>query len=485
MSYVEAAPGRPAESAAGLPMPRWRARVILGAALTTLLLALLDTTIVTTAAPAIARDFGGGALRQVPWLTAAYALAETVAQPLYGKLTDRHGPRPVLLVALSLFTLGSLACGLSTSMTELVGLRVVQGLGSAGLLSVTFVLLGHLRAGADEPGSGGSLPASVLLAVGLIAGPLAGGSIVAHIDWRWVFWVNLPACAVVLVVMAVWLRLPAERRPEPVDWPAAALLAMAAGAVQLVFTWGGTTYPWASWPVALTAAAAVTAATGFAVRQRRSAHPFYPPYLLRHPVLRGVSLLQLAIGIGMAAGTIYLTLDMQLVHHYSPARAGLLLIPMAAGVVLGAAAGTVVLRRGRSLRLSLVVANALCAAAFTLLAVTVTASPVLSVWIALPVLGAGIGLGIGNELLIVQGAVPLRDLGTATTGVRFVETLGTSAGAVTFATVFTHVAAGPATAGSLAHAITVVFALGTALMAVASWVASRLPASLTVTPPRG
>jgi len=140
-------------------------------------------------------------------------------------------------------------------------------------------------------------------------------------------------------------------------------------------------------------------------------------------------------------------------------------------------------KRGRRLRASLVWANTLCAAAFTALALTVTADPTFVVWLALPVLGAGIGLGLGNELLIVQRLVPLADMGTATAGVRFVETLGTSAGAAAFATVFTNCTADGATPGAVTEAITVIFALGAAVMAIAACVAQRLPVGLSAAPP--
>jgi MFS family permease len=468
-------------------MGQWQTGVVIGGGIATLLLALLDTTIVTTAAPAVARDFGGNALSLVPWLAVAYALAETVTQPLYGKLTDRHGPRRMLLVALSLFTLGSVACSLASSMDQLIALRVVQGLGAAGLMSVTFVLFGHLRAASDRGNGGGNAAAGVILAIGLILGPLVGGSIVQHIDWRWIFWVNLPVCVTVIVIMASCLRLPTERqsterRQEPIDWAAAALLAAAAGALQLTFTWGGNQFRWESWPIVLAALAGAASIAGFTVRQRVSLQPFFAPYLLHHKTLRSLSLLQLAVGTGMAAGTIYLTLDMQLIHHYSPTRAGIQIIPMALGVALGAAGGTAALKRAATLRPSLVAANALCAAAFLTLALTVTANPTLIVWLALPVLGVGIGLGLGNELLIVQGTVPLRDLGTATTGVRFIETLGTSAGAAIFAAIFSHYTLHHVTPGALTTAITVIFALGAAIMTIATWIAHGLPAHLSTTP---
>jgi MFS family permease len=460
---------------AGLAAPDtadWRVRAVIAAGIATILLALLDATIVTTAAPVIARDFGGDAISRIPWLTVAYALAATVTQPLYGKLADRHGPRRVLLVALGLFTLGSVSCGFSTSMDQLVALRVVQGLGAAGLMSVTFVLFGHLRARTAQTNTGGNTAAGVMLAFGLSVGPLAGGTIVEHIEWRWIFWVNVPVCLAIIVVVSACLPPDSQRRSDPMDWIAAGLLAAGAGAAQLALTSGSGRAGWGSWRTVSAETTAVMCAGALAARQRRAANPFFPIYLLRNKVLRSLSLLQLAAGAGMAAGAIYLTLDMQLVHRYSPTRAGAQIAPMAIGVAAGAAVGSALVKRGRHLRPSLVWANTLCAAAFTALACTVAADPTTVVWLVLPVLGVGIGLSLGNELLIVQSVVRLDDLGTATAGVRFVETLGTSAGAAAFATVFAHCTSNGATPRSVTEAITLIFALGAAVMVVAACVAA-------------
>ena len=155
---------------------------VIGACVATLLLAILDINIVTNTGPAIARAIAPhGGVSQVPWLVAIYALVATVVQPLYGKLADSFGSRAVYLGTVGLFILGSLLCAAATSMPELLLFRAIQGLGGGGLLSVTVVILGHLRAEHPETsGDGGNAAAGLMIGLGLVVGPLIGGTLVAH-----------------------------------------------------------------------------------------------------------------------------------------------------------------------------------------------------------------------------------------------------------------------------------------------------------------
>jgi MFS family permease len=446
------------------------------AALVTLLVSILDSTIVTTTAVPIARALHpANGTASVPWLLAAYALASTVVQPLYGKLADSIGVRDVYLVAVGLFVIGSVLCGLAVSMPELIVFRALQGLGGGGLMSLTMVVIGNLRAD-DESGTyRGNATAAVLVGLGLICGPLVGGVIVRQLDWRWVFFVNVPLGIAAFVIMAICLRLPKPVSRGGLELPSAGLLGLVAAALLIVCEWGGRRMPWLSWPILVTAGLGLAAAIWFARRQLTVRDPFFPVRLLREPTLRVVTALQLATGCGMAAGIVYLTLELQLVRGSSPILTGVQLIPMALGLGLGSALGSWLVKTGRPLKASLVWSAVLAAVALLAFAALPASAPIGLLYVVMVLFGTGVGLGLGNEMLLVFIVVERRDLGVATTGIRFVETLGTSLGATVFATVFAALVTQGAGRSDVAGAIDLIFLIGALVVAASAVIALRLP----------
>jgi MFS family permease len=467
-------------------MSRPQTLAVMAACIVTLLLSILDLNIVTTTGTAIARQLDpGGGLRQVPWLVVVYALVSTVVQPLYGKLCDTLGVRQVFLAAVGLFIGGSLLCAAATSMTELLVFRGLQGLGGGGLMSVTVVLIGHLRASDPGRGQGANALGGVMVGLGLVCGPLLGGLLVAHGSWRWIFLINVPAAVAAWVVIATCLRLAPPESGIRVDLAQVALLAGAAGSLLLCCQWGGQRYGWLSPVILGLLAAGGLDAMLFARRQARSAAPLFPPHLLRHRTLRILTALQFATGCGMAAATIYLTLDLQVVRGFSPASTGLLLMPMAAGLAAGAAVGAIMLNRGTPLRWSITCGTGLSTVCLLAIAFATAGAPLALFLVLLGGFGAGVGMCLGNEVILVQVAVRRADLGIATTGVRFAETIGASVAAAVFATIFS-AGAGPHLSVGHAHltgTLTLIFALGGTLLAAATLVATRLP-SITIGGPR-
>jgi MFS family permease len=448
------------------------------AAVLTMLIAILDSTIVTTTAVPITQALAPrGGTAAVPWLLAVYALASTVAQPLYGKLADSIGVRWVMLLTLAVFIAGSALCGFAATMPILIAFRALQGLGGGGLMSVTMVLIGHLRAETDGERSvtNGNAIAAAMVGLGLVLGPLVGGVIVNTLGWRWVFFVNVPLGLCAFAVFALCLRLPKPSARGRLELPSAGLLAFAAGAVIFVCQFAGHEFDWGSWQVIGVIGVFGIAVGLFVWRQRTAAEPFFPPRLLHDRNLRVVTFLQFASGLGMAAGIIYLTLELQLVRGATPIETGLQMLPVAAGLAIGAACGASLIRRDRPLRTSIALGAAVSALALALFALCSADTPIVVLWALMLVFGAGIGLGLGNEIFMLFALVHRRDLGVATTGVRFVETLGTALGATVFASVFGAMVPAGADGDIAAHAIDVIFLLGATAVALSAAVALRLP----------
>ncbi|QKW40561.1 MFS transporter [Actinomadura sp. NAK00032] len=428
--------------------------IALAACLATVLLAVLDMQIVSAATVPIARDLDPvRGVDRVPWLISAYSLAATVALPLYGKLCDVIGAKRVFLGAVAVFLAGSGLCGAAQSMGQLIAFRALQGIGGGGLMSVTLVVLAQLMAAAGKQGSNGGNMGGLIAGTGMALGPVVGGALADHADWRWIFYINLPLGVAVLIAAACTLHLPQHTIARRIDFPGAALAAAFAGALLLVTEWGGTDYAWSSAVIlGLTGAAALLLAL-FLWRQATAPEPILPLSLLRHPVLRGSFALQFLLGTALTGSIVYILMYLQLARGTAATQASLYLIPMAIGMgTIGLVSGQLA-RRGWSTRTFVVSGTATATLALALLATSGTGT---SLWLIrgeMLLLGLGFGQLIGQLILLAQETAPAHQLGVATTATRFFQTLGSALGTALFGTVLARVyeAHGP---GSTTSAIT-------------------------------
>ena len=220
-----------------MPADQPRVRLIFSALLLVLLLASLDQTIVSTALPTIVGDLGG--ISKLSWVVTSYLLASTVAGPVYGKLGDLYGRKIVLQTAIVIFLAGSVLCGISQNMTELIGFRAIQGLGAGGLIVVTIAVVGDIvpprERGRYQGYFGG------VFGVSTVIGPLLGGFFVDNLSWRWIFYVNLPIGLVALAVIAVAFQARTDRTKHTIDYLGAVLLAGGLSGIVLYTSLGGTT----------------------------------------------------------------------------------------------------------------------------------------------------------------------------------------------------------------------------------------------------
>ncbi|MFF5070344.1 MDR family MFS transporter [Micromonospora olivasterospora] len=399
-------------------------RLLMFGLMTGMLLAALDQTIVGTALPTIVGQLGG--INHYSWVVTAYLLASTASTPLYGKMADLYGRRPVFLFSIGTFLLGSLLAGLSQNMTQLILTRGVQGLGAGGLMTLAFTIISDVVSPRERGRYQGLFGA--VFGLSSVAGPLVGGYF-AETNWRWIFYINVPLAILAIVVCYHVMRLvPFQRREHTIDWIGAGLLVAGVSCLLLALSWGGTSYAWRSGVIiGLFAAGAVLAAL-FLLQESRVAEPILPLRLFRGATFALANAAGFVLGLVMFGSIIFIPLYLQIVKGSSPTRSGLLMLPMMAGIIVTSiltgqamsrigrykwcpVAGTVVLVAGMLL--------------FTRLAVDT------SLWLAfgyMVVIGVGLGLCMQSLILAVQNGVALRDLGAATSSATFFRSLGGSFG---------------------------------------------------------
>ena len=421
-----------ARPAGGSPLAHRQVLVAFSGLVLVMLLAALDSTIVSTALPTIVGELGG--LDHLAWVVTAYLLAQTVVTPVYGKLGDLYGRKIVLQSATVLFLVGSMLCGLSQNMTELILFRAIQGLGGGGLTVTTQATVGDIVAPIDRGRYQGIFGAVYGLAS--IAGPLLGGYFTTHLSWRWIFYINLPFGILALFVLGTTLPSQTERVSHAIDYWGALLLAAFLTAVTLMSDFGGTTYPWSS-PVmiAIVAVVAVSLA-GFVVVERSAVEPVIPLRLFGNRTFALTSVIGLIVGFALFGSVTYLPVFLQVVRGASPTSSGLQMLPMMAGMLTASiASGHLISRTGRY-KIFPVIGTAVATGGLALLSRVSVTTTTMTTSIAMLVLGLGIGMVMQVLVIAVQNSVEYRDLGVATSGATLFRLVGGSLGTALLGAVF-------------------------------------------------
>jgi EmrB/QacA subfamily drug resistance transporter len=428
----DAAPAPPA--APWVELTHRQILTILSGLMAGMFLAALDQTIVATSIRTIADDLQG--LSVQAWATTAYLVTATISTPLYGKLSDLYGRRPFFLTAITVFVVGSALCGFAESMWQLAAFRAVQGLGAGGLFSLALTIIGDIVPPRERAKYQGYFLA--VFGTSSVLGPVVGGflagqsSILGVTGWRWVFLVNVPVGAAALLLVMRSLHLPHVRREHRIDWPGA--LALVAGLTPLLLlAEQGRDWGWGSLRSVSAMVVGVVGIAAFVAAERRYGDDALLPLRLFRGRTFGIgSLLNFVLGMGMFGGLAALPLYLQIVKGMSPTEAGLLLLPLTFGIMVGSVvAGQVISRTGRYKRFPVVGAALLVVAMGALSTIGVDTA----LWFTLAMaalFGLGLGFNMQPLVLAVQNAVPPRDMGVATSSATFFRQMGGTLGTAVF-----------------------------------------------------
>jgi EmrB/QacA subfamily drug resistance transporter len=432
----------PSASPATAPeTPRFSRRTIAFTLTGTMLvtfIATLDQTVVATALPRIGADLQG--FDQIAWITAVYLLTMTVTIPIYGKLSDLFGRKPIFLSCLVVFLAGSALSGVAQSMTQLITFRALQGIGAGGLESIAIAVVGDLFSPRERGRWIGITSSSYALAS--IIGPLLGGLLTDHISWRWVFYINLPIGFIALLVLA--FLMPTLRTPNKriiIDYIGSLLVVLATLPLLLAFSWAGEAFAWLSWQsLGLFGSSLVLLAllVIYSTRQERlGREPIVEPSMFKDVRVFSVSLLaSLLISITLLGSVYFLPVFLQSVTGVSATSSGLVLMPLALSSIAGAViGGQLITATGRYKWIALASAALIIAGMLLLLRLDIHSTS-LDMVVALLVLGPGVGSGLSLYTLTVQNAMPDR-IGQASAAVVFFRQLGQSIGLVAIGAVVT------------------------------------------------
>jgi EmrB/QacA subfamily drug resistance transporter len=389
-----------------------------------MLLASLDSTIVSTAMPRIIADLQG--FDRYAWVSTAYMLTSTIAVPIYGKLSDQIGRKPILIFGIVLFLVGSALSGLSQTMNQMIGFRALQGLGAGSLMSLAPTVVGDLFT-PRERGKWQGVTGGVF-GISSIVGPLIGGWLTEYASWHWIFYVNIPIGLIALLVLI--FTMPAIQSGvarSGVDYLGAALLIFGTLPLLLAFSWGGSQYPWFSLPIIGLLIFAVAMLVGFTFYEShlagRGGEPILAPGLFGNRIFAISTIITTVTSMALYGSVFFIPLFVQGVIGQSATNSGLLMTPMMlASVVTSILAGQLVSRLGKYKWIAITgLVVSLCGQA--LLVLLNAGANGGQVTLAMVVLGAGLGFGMSLYTLIVQNAMPRR-IGQATSALIFFRSIG-------------------------------------------------------------
>ncbi len=414
--------------------------VVLSGLMTGMLLAALDQTIVSTALKQIVEDLDG--LDHYTWVVTAYLLTSTATTPLYGKISDLYGRRPVFQFAIITFLVGSLLAAFSTNMNELIATRAIQGLGGGGLMALTFTIIGDIIPPRERGRYQGYFGA--VWGLSSVAGPLLGGyfsdsgNILGITGWRWIFLINLPFGIVALVVTSLVLHIPKVRREHKIDYLGAITMIAAVSSLLLAIAYSVPAYGWSDTLTIAYFAVGILLTLAFLQIERKASEPILPLNLFKNDIFSVTSGIGFIIGAGMFGALVMLPLYLQVVQGNSATESGLKLIPFMVGILtMSILTGRRISKTGKYKKFPLI--GSLVMTLGLLLMTTLSIStPFWQLAIFSMLIGMGLGLTMPTMVVAVQNALDFKDMGVATGANTFFRSLGAAFGSAIFGTILTN-----------------------------------------------
>jgi len=426
-----------------------RGPILLGA-MASMALVAIDSTILATAVPSVVHDLGG--FSQFPWLFSIYLLAQAVLVPVYSKLADMIGRKPIMLLGIGLFLLGSVLCGAAWSMPALIAFRAVQGLGAGAVQPMVMTIVGDIYTVEERARVQGYIAS--MWGMASVVGPLLGGLFSQFASWRWIFFVNVPICILAFVLIARGYREKVERRRHRIDVPGAVLLTLGSSAFILGLLEGGQGWAWLSVPGIGVFAVALLAVVGFVLVERRAAEPVLPLDMFRRRIVLTAALIACAIGAATIGLSSYVPTYLERTLGTPPLVGGLAVAALTLGWPIAASlAGRLYLRLG--FRSTVLIGISIASVGAIVLAAFGMRPSIVAVAVACFIVGWGFGWSVSPSLVAAQSSVSWNERGVVTGVQAFGRSLGSAVGAAVLGAIANGVIAANGGSDTDPHTVTV------------------------------
>ncbi|MBP3222703.1 MAG: MFS transporter [Actinomycetaceae bacterium] len=425
-------------------LPRKQINLIFVALLIVQLASSLGQMVFSTAMPTIVGELGG--VTHMLWISTGYILAATITMPIYGKVGDVYGRKPIVLLAVSLFMIGSIVGGLTDSMAQLIVARVIQGLGGGGLMILSQAIIGDVVPPKERGKYMG--PMGAVFGISAVAGPLVGGWLtdLGEGAWRWAFWMNVPLSLVAIVALVVWLKVPRfASENQTVDVLGTMLMVIWVTLFVLGITFPGSTisesqtepFAWSDPLIIGLLAGAFVVAVVFFIVEKYAKNPLMPLYLFANRNFNLVTAASLILGIAMFGAIGYMPTYLQVVHEVSATKSGLMLLPMVAGIMIFSIFSGQIASRREHFKWLILVSPVLVGIGLLVLSTLKVDTSVLVVMLGVFIIGSGLGFGQQIMVLIAQNEFSAEEVGTSTGVNNFFREVGATLGAAIVGSLFT------------------------------------------------